>query len=278
MIGTGLRGQHTLGGILKQPNVKIVALCDIKPDRLDKAATLTARDKPNTYTDYRKLLDRKDLDAVFIDTPCYLHSEMAIAALQAGKHVYCEKPVGITPKQVQDVLNAAREVEEGLSRSGSRCAPSAWLAEAIQKIRDGVAGDVVMVKAQRHASWDLDHNGSSADWFFDAKRSGDVIVEMAVHNLDLCNWAIGSRPTKACGFRRNADLEERPARPHQHGRLYAQLRVSERREDVVHAELLSSVRAAGGRAVHQRLRHEGRRQPGQRQVLSAGARRAAGSY
>ena len=45
---------------------------------------------------------------MFIDTPCYLHSEMAIAALQAGKHVYCEKPVGITPKQVQDVLKAAR--------------------------------------------------------------------------------------------------------------------------------------------------------------------------
>ena len=75
-----------------------------------------------------------------------------------------------------------------------------WLAGAIQKIHDGVAGEVVMVKAQRHASWDLDHNGSSADWFFDANRSGDVIVEMAVHNLDLCNWAIGSRPAKAAGF------------------------------------------------------------------------------
>jgi len=199
MIGTGLRGQHTLGGILKQPNVKITALCDVKPDRLDKAATLTGRDSPNTFTDYRKLLERKDLDAVFIDTPCDLHSEMAVAALQAGKNVYCEKPVGITPKQVQDVLKAARESKK-VYQVGQQMRSFRWLADAIQKIRDGVAGEVVMVKAQRHASWDLDHSGSSADWFFNAKRSGDVIVEMAVHNLDLCNWAIGSRPAKASGF------------------------------------------------------------------------------
>lgn len=199
MVGTGLRGQHTLGQILKQPNAKIVALCDIKPDRLDKAASLTARDNPKTYTDYRKMLEGKDLDAVFIDTPCVLHSEMAIAALQAGKHVYCEKPVGITPKQVQELVDVVRKTNK-VFQAGQQMRSFAWLAQAVQKLRDGVAGEIVMVKAQRHASFDLDHTGSSADWFFDAKRSGDVIVEMAVHNLDLCNWAVGSRPEKASGF------------------------------------------------------------------------------
>src|SRR6185436_16806459 len=54
--------------------------------------------------------------------------------------------------------------------------------------RDGAAGDVIMIKAARTASADLPHDSSSADWFFDAKRSGDVIVEMSVHNLDECNW------------------------------------------------------------------------------------------
>ena len=57
-----------------------------------------------------------------------------------------------------------------------------------------------MVKAQRHASDDLDHDGPSKDWFFNASRSGDVIVEMAVHNLDVCNWAVGSRPDRSAGF------------------------------------------------------------------------------
>jgi len=57
-----------------------------------------------------------------------------------------------------------------------------------------------MVKAQRHAAADLPHDSSAADWFFNASRSGDVIVEMSVHNLDICNWAIASRPERAAGF------------------------------------------------------------------------------
>ena len=125
MIGTGLRGQHTLGQLMKQPGVTMAAVCDLKPDRLDKAASITARDNPKTYREYRQLLDQKDLDAVFIDTPCYLHSEMAIAALQAGKNVYCEKPVGITPQQVEQItmLSRARRCSP-VAPAGLRCFPA----------------------------------------------------------------------------------------------------------------------------------------------------------
>jgi myo-inositol 2-dehydrogenase / D-chiro-inositol 1-dehydrogenase len=87
MIGTGNRGSFVLQGVVSQPGVKVNALCDLKPDRLDKGATIAARDKPATLKDYRELLARKDIDAVFIETPCDLHVEMVIAALKAGKHV-----------------------------------------------------------------------------------------------------------------------------------------------------------------------------------------------
>src|SRR3954471_17808266 len=100
LIGAGGRGSYLLQTILEEPKARVAALCDIKPDRLDKAASTAAKDKPRTYTDYRRLLDRKDVQAVFIATPCDLHVEMAIAALRAGKHVYCEKPVGITPESI----------------------------------------------------------------------------------------------------------------------------------------------------------------------------------
>ena len=199
MIGVGNRGGYVLKEVLEQPGVKVVALCDIKPDRLDKAATSAARDKPETFKDYRKLLDRKDIDAVFIDTPCDLHVEMAMAALAAGKHIYCEKPVGITPQSIAKLLEAAKGSDKVFC-VGQQMRSFSSVKETIQKIHDGVAGDIVMIKAQRHASWDLDHTLSSAEWFFDAKRSGDVIVEMAIHNLDLCNWAAASRPEKAAGF------------------------------------------------------------------------------
>src|ERR1051325_9194220 len=108
MIGVGGRGSYLLTGVLEQPDAEVVALCDIKPDRLDKAATTARRDNPKTYTDWRQILDRKDVEAVYIATPPYLHSEMAVAALKSGKNVYCEKPIGVTPAQVKAVVEAAR--------------------------------------------------------------------------------------------------------------------------------------------------------------------------
>lgn len=199
VIGTGNRGSYLLRGALEQPGVKVTALCDVKPDRLDSAATLAARDKPRTYTDYRRLLEQPDVGAVFIATPCDLHVEMAIAALKAGKHVYCEKPVGITPESISELLRVARQ-SKTVFQIGQQLRSDARLWKTIEKIHSGAAGKVVMIKAQRHAAEDLDHHGPSADWFFNAARSGDVIVEMSVHNLDVCNWVAASRPERAAGF------------------------------------------------------------------------------
>ena len=72
------------------------------------AASVAARDNPTTFTDYRRLLERKDIHAVYIASPCDLHVEMAIAAIQAGKHVYCEKPVGITPESIGRLVKVVR--------------------------------------------------------------------------------------------------------------------------------------------------------------------------
>lgn len=199
MIGVGNRGAHVLKGVLEQPNAKVVALCDIKPDRLDSAATAAGRDNPATYKDWRQVIDRKDIDAVFIATPPHLHSEMAIAALKAGKHVYCEKPVGVTAAQVRDLVKVAKQTNK-VFHTGQQMRSYRQISQAIQRIRQGAIGDVIMVKAQRHAIADLDHNGSSADWYFNAAKSGGYLIEQSVHNLDACSWAIGSRPTKVAGF------------------------------------------------------------------------------
>ena len=199
MIGIGNRGSFLLSGVLKQPNAKVVALCDIKPDRLDKAATAAAKDNPATYADWHKVIERKDVDAVFIATPPYLHSEMAIAAIKAGKNVYCEKPVGATAAQVRALLDAAKGSTK-VFVAGQQLRSQKGLQESIRRIREGVIGDVIMVKAQRHATADLDHDGTSADWYFDVTKSGGYLIEQSVHNLDLCNWAIGAHPLRAAGF------------------------------------------------------------------------------
>lgn len=199
MVGIGNRGSFLLEGVLRQPNAKVVALCDIKPDRLDKAASVAAKDNPATYADWHRIIERKDVDAVFIATPPYLHSEMAIQAVKAGKHVYCEKPLGITPSQVRALLDAAKG-SKTVFVAGQQLRSQKQLAETVRKIREGVIGDVIMVKAQRHAAADLPHDGTSADWYFDVTKSGGYLIEQSVHNLDLCNWAIGSHPLRASGF------------------------------------------------------------------------------
>jgi myo-inositol 2-dehydrogenase/D-chiro-inositol 1-dehydrogenase len=199
MIGTGGRGSFLLQGVLRQPNAKVVALCDIKPDRLDKAASAAAKYNPATYADWKRILEIKDVDAVFIATPPYLHSEMAIQAIQAGKHVYCEKPLGVTPSQVRALLDAAKSSHK-VFVAGQQLRSQKQLAETVRKIREGVIGDVIMVKAQRHAAADLPHDGTSGDWYFDVTKSGGYLIEQSVHNLDLCNWVIGSHPLRACGF------------------------------------------------------------------------------
>ena len=197
VIGTGGRGTQDLRSVLELG--KVVALCDTKADRLEKAAQLAARDAPATATDYRRVLERKDVEAVVIATPPHLHAEMAIAALQAGKHVYCEKPVAITPASVQQVVKAAKASGK-VFVSGQQLRSYKRLQAAVGKIRSGAIGDVLMVKAQRHSESDLSHTGSSADWFFDVEKSGGYLIEMSVHNLDLCNWAVGATPIRAAGF------------------------------------------------------------------------------
>lgn len=199
VIGTGNRGSYLLGAVMNQPEARVVALCDNKPDRLDKAASAASKFNPSTTSDWRRIIDRKDVDAVYIATPPHLHSEMAIAALQAGKHVYCEKPVGVTAAQVRDLVKAAKASKK-VFVSGQQMRSFKQMGEAVRKIREGVIGDVLWVKAQRHGTSDLPHDSTSADWYFDVTKSGGYLVEMSVHNLDACNWAIGSRPVSACGF------------------------------------------------------------------------------
>ena len=199
VIGNGIRGTFLIESLMKLHDVKVKALCDTKPDRLDKAASKAARDNPATFSDYRKLLERKDIQAVWIAVPCDLHVEMAIAAVHANKHIYLEKPVGITAESIRELLKVAKGSNK-VFQTGQVMRSYPYLNEAVRRLGEGVAGKVIMIRAWRHASADMDHNSPSADWFFNAKRSGDLIVENAVHNLDVCNWLAGSRPERAAGF------------------------------------------------------------------------------
>ena len=195
-IGVGNRGSYLLKNMLKVPGIKVVAICDIDPEALKKAidAATAAGNTPEPYTEFRVMLDRKDIDAVVIATPVDLHKEMAIAALEVGKHVYCEKPMALTPEQCRMVTNAAKSAK-GIFQAGFQLRHDPNRAASMKLVHEGGIGKVLFLQGYRHTD-DLPRNTA---WYFDRTRSGDNIVEQACHIIDLMVWAAGSHPLRAYG-------------------------------------------------------------------------------
>lgn len=195
-IGVGNRGSYLLKHMLKVPGVKVAAICDIDPEALKKNmdAATAAGHSPEGYAEFRKMLDRKDIDAVVIATPVDLHKEMAIAALEVGKHVYCEKPMALTPEQCRMVVNAAKSAK-GIFQAGFQLRHDPSRAASLKFIASGGLGQLLFLQAYRHTG-DLPHE---IPWYFDRARSGDNIVEQACHIIDLMVWAAGTHPLRAYG-------------------------------------------------------------------------------
>ena len=195
-IGVGNRGSYLLQQMLKVRGIKIVAICDVDPEALKKAVTAVraAGSTPEPYAEFRTMLERKDIDAVAIATPVDLHKEMAIAALEVGKHVYCEKPMALTPEQCRMVTNAAKSAK-GIFQSGFQLRHDPNRAASMKLIHAGGIGRVLFLQGYRHTG-DLPHE---IPWYFDRARSGDNIVEQACHIIDLMVWAAGNHPLRAYG-------------------------------------------------------------------------------
>ena len=220
MIGVGKRGHAHLTRLVERSDVTIGAVCDIDPSARDSAQSVARGDNPGSLADYRDLLRREDIDAVLIATPCHLHAEMAAAALEAGKHVYCEKPLAISADQVRLVVDAARR-SSAVFQIGQQLRSSPHIRGVVRAIHEtGLIGTPLVIKAQRHSTPSRPgarREGGSGQqrrfpgWYNDVSLSGDLIVENAVHNLDVCNWLAGSRPARVFGHGRRYLPEPMPA-------------------------------------------------------------------
>src|SRR5438309_9708585 len=124
MIGTGSRGSYLLKHLKDIDNGRCVALCDINKEALDGAAKEIGNN-PKTFKDYRELLAQKDVDAVFVTTPLFVHYPVTKDALMAGKRVFCEKCLVFKPEEVHALRALAGEhpkqiIQTGLQRRYSQ--------------------------------------------------------------------------------------------------------------------------------------------------------------
>ncbi|HSB66232.1 MAG TPA: Gfo/Idh/MocA family oxidoreductase [Anaerolineales bacterium] len=168
------------------PNVEVRAVCDVKPQAVDFAKQLF---KCDGYSDYHELLQRGDLDVVHILTPHYLHAPMAVAAAQAGLHVLSEKPMSITIDEARAMLEAAKRnsVTLGVISQNRYNAASIAIKEAMS---NGSLGKVLGQRITMPGTKPMEYFRNS-DWrgTWD-KEGGSLIIDQAVHIIDLARWFI----------------------------------------------------------------------------------------
>ncbi len=208
LIGSGGRGTFVAGLLVNHiPDARLVALCDIFDDRIEQARKKIPLKDPKVYKDYHELL-ASDVDAVIIATPVFLHPEHFEAAVKAGKNIYIEKPAGLDVAGCKRVIRAADSADRKLNIVfGFQQRYGQGYQKARKMVSDGAIGTIQMA----HAHWIKGAYSETPlaaprnfeekmrqwtvwrDWF------GDIIVETYCHGVDVLNWFLDGRPSKAYG-------------------------------------------------------------------------------
>lgn len=214
IIGVGgvARGAH-IPGYQKLPGVEIVAVSDLLLDRAQEVAQSIG---PNTkaYADYREMLANENLDAVSVCTPNAFHKDPTIAALEAGAHVLCEKPIATSVAEGEEMIATARRTGKILTIGlMSRFSSS---AQVIRRFAEaGHLGEVYYARAQY-----LRRRGIP-DWgvfHIQEKSGGGALIDIGVHVLDLAMWLMGSPKPVAVSGAAFTKFGNRPDHVHRGGR------------------------------------------------------------
>ena len=215
LLGCGGRGTEVATGMMKNAGARIAALGDMFEDQLTRAKahfdTLTPIDSSQLFQGpqaYAKMAASKEIDAVYIATPPYYHPQHLAAVVAAGKHVYCEKPVGVDVASAKQVMAIGKQAEGKLSLDvGFQIRQAPPYVELVKRIHEGALGEITCGTAHYFASF-IDRpawpNASPTmlrlrNWIYDRVLSGDIIVEQNIHVVDICNWIMKGHPVKAVG-------------------------------------------------------------------------------
>ena len=197
IVGCGgiANGKH-MPSLSKISEVRMTAFCDIIPARAEKAAAEYGAPGAVVYTDYRKLLEDKSIDVVHVLTPNKQHCEVTVAALEAGKHVMCEKPMAKTYADAQKMLAAAKRTGKLLTIGyQNRQAPESRHLKAA--CAGGELGDIYFAKAHAVRRRAVPNWGVFLD---EENQGGGPLIDIGTHALDLTLWMMDNyRPKSVMG-------------------------------------------------------------------------------
>lgn len=221
LLGCGGRGTADATGLATNTPARVVALADLFTDRLEAAKKQfddLAQSKGYAGIDasqvfrgpkaYQDLVNSKEVDVVLITTPPYFHPEHLEAAVGAGKHVYCEKPVAVDVAGAKRVIRAGQKAQGRLSLDvGFQIRSAPPFVELTRRIQAGALGTITGCEAYYHTGpikrpdWPgvLPLELRIRNWVYDRVLSGDILVEQGIHVIDVCNWTLEAHPLKAVG-------------------------------------------------------------------------------
>ncbi|MGE5644846.1 MAG: Gfo/Idh/MocA family protein [Acidobacteriota bacterium] len=215
LLGCGGRGTGVAEGMVQNAGARITALGDMFEDQLTKAKAhfdpMGVVDPSQLFSGphaAEKIAASKEVDAVYIATPPYFHTKQLETVVAAGKHVYCEKPVGVDVPSAKRVIELGKKIDGKLSLDvGFQIREGTPYKEIVRRIQAGALGTITGGEAYYFCplidrpEWP----GVSAqtarlrNWIYDKVLSGDIIVEQNIHVIDICNWTLNGHPVKAVG-------------------------------------------------------------------------------
>jgi predicted dehydrogenase len=219
-IGCGGQGNYITGRAKQFGDV--LAVCDVDSQRADEAKAKLGEGKADAYGDYRRILERKDIDVVTIATPDHWHSKIAIEALRAGKDVYCEKPLTLTIEEGKQICRAVQETQrvfqvgtQQRSEDGNRFLTAVALCHhgrlgKVQRVTCAIGGGPKGGPFQEedppaHLNWDFwlgqapkvpyikERCHYQFRWWYE--YSGGKMTDWGAHHVDIAHWAIGALDT-----------------------------------------------------------------------------------
>jgi myo-inositol 2-dehydrogenase / D-chiro-inositol 1-dehydrogenase len=213
LIGCGGRGNEAVrNAIAGAPNVKIVAVADaFEPSAKNAGQRLKVAPEFcfSGFDAYQKVCDMADVNYVILATPPGFRPIHFEAAVKAGKHIFCEKPIAVDAPGVRRFIAAGELAKEKklCVIAGTQRRHQGVYVDTVKKIQDGVIGDVVTMRAywNQGAIWHRGDRGESEmarqvnNWYHYLWLCGDHIVEQHLHNIDVCNWIMNDHPIRAYG-------------------------------------------------------------------------------
>lgn len=221
LVGCGDRGTGAATQFLSAgPNVSIVALVDIFEDRMNNCRKILKERHKNEVADefcffgfdaYKKVMEMSDIDVVLLCTPTHFRPEQFKAAVEAGKHVFMEKPCAVDPTGIRTVIASAKVAStKGLTViTGNQRRHRRDYWEAFIQVKNGIIGEVISGSAHwdqgawwnryRRKEWS-DMEYCIRNWFNIKWLSGDHILDQGIHNIDVVTWFTEMKPEKATGY------------------------------------------------------------------------------